>query len=167
MKRWMGAAALVLLLLLPLCACAQSALVDNGSDPNSRLNMRAQPSRDGASLGKFYSGTQVDIVADAGDGWAQVTLGGGNHSLSGYMMRSYLATGADAGGVLDARPVMQVVSPYGTPSVVLRDTPSNSYDAVAMLAVGERVTVIGVSGDYYYVQMADDSVGCLYCDELK
>ena len=37
---------------------------------------------------------------------------------------------------------MQVVSPYGTQSVVVRDTPSNSYDAVSMLEVGDDVRVI-------------------------
>lgn len=147
------------------CALAQEAVVDNGSDPSSQLNMRDQPSRDGRSLGKFYSGTQVEVVSDAGEGWSQVTIGGGQNSVSGYMMSSYLS--ADASGVVDGTYEKDVVSPYGTQSVVLRSRPSDSYDAVAMLAVGDSVTVIGVSGSYYYVQLGDSSVGCLSSDELR
>ncbi|MFR5787264.1 MAG: hypothetical protein ACLUHE_09245 [Christensenellales bacterium] len=44
------------------------------------------------------------------------------------MMSQYLST--DTASVQDATKDMQVVSPYGTQSVVVRDTPSNSYDAV-------------------------------------
>ena len=79
------------------------------------------------------------------------------------MMADYLKPFSE----VDARESRTVVSPYGTQSVVLRDRPSNSYDAVAMLMVGESVTVIGVSGDFCFVQLADSSVGCLLGSELK
>ncbi len=146
-------------------AMAQEAVVDNGSDPTSQLNMREQPSRDARSLGKFYSGTRVEIVTDAGGGWSQVNIGGEQNSVSGYMMSSYLSE--DGAGVVNGTYEKDVASPYGTQSVVLRNRPSDSYDAVTMLAVGDSVTVIGVSGDYYYVQLEDSSVGCLSSDELK
>lgn len=154
-------------LMLGLCACAaaQPAVVNNGADLTSRLNLRDRPTTDGASLGKFYSGTAVEVLADAGGGWAQVMIGGGMHSLSGYMMASYLAY--DAASAPDATFEVTVVSPYGTQSVVLRDDPSDSFGAVAMLAVGETVRVIGVSGEYYYVQLADMTVGCLALDEVQ
>ena len=60
-----------------------------------------------------------------------------------------------------------VVSPYGTQSVVVRNTPSNSYDAVAMAEVGDEVRVIGTKGDYYYVLLGDGSVGCLSTSEAN
>lgn len=157
------ACACLLLMLLPVMASAQSAVVDNGSDPASRLNMRSAPSRDAQAVGKFVSGTAVEIVADAGGGWSQVIIGSGQNTLTGYMMTEYLK-GSSA---VDARESRQVVSPYGTQSVVLRDRPSNSYDAVMMLMVGETVTVIGVSGDFCYVLTNDLSVGCLASNELK
>ena len=113
---------MALLMLWGGQAMAQSAVVDNGSDPSSRLNMRDQPSKDAGSVGQFYTGTPVEIVSDAGGGWSQVTIGGGANSLSGYMMSQYLST--DTASVQDATKDMQVVSPYGTQSVVVRDTPS-------------------------------------------
>jgi len=157
--------AAVCLMLMMLCAsaAAQGAVIDNGSDPSSRLNMRSAPSRDAGALGKFVSGTQVEILADAGNGWSQVQIGGGRHAVSGYMMTEYLK----ASSAVDARESRRVVSPYGTPAVVLRDRPSNSYDAVMMLAVGDPVTVIGVSGDFCYVMAGDGSVGCLLSGEIN
>jgi len=154
---------IVLLILLSAIACAQSAVIDNGSDPSSRLNMRTAPDKSAGAVGKFVSGTRVEIVADAGGGWSQVVIGGGRHALSGYMMTEYLK----GGSVVDAKESRKVVSPYGTPSVVLRDRPSNSYGAVMMLPVGEQVTVIGFSGDFCYVLASDGSVGCLLSSELK
>ena len=164
-KRGCCAALMLALMFFGGAALAQTAVVDNGSDPGSRLNMRSAPSREASSVGRFSSGTRVQVLADAGEGWAEVTIGSGSASVHGYMMAAYLRD--DASGVLDAREERSVVSPYGTPSVVLRDRPSDSYGAVAMLPVGERVTVIGVSGDFCYVQRSDGAVGCLAGDELR
>jgi len=163
MKKAMACLLAALLVLLCAGAWAQTAVVNNGSDPASRLNMRTAPGTDAPSLGRFSSGTQVEILADAGNGWSEVSIGGGRSCLRGYMKTEFLSGSA----AVDARETRAVVSPYGTPSVVLRDRPGNSYDAVAMLPVGTRVTVIGVSGDFYYVQIEDTSVGCLAAGELK
>jgi len=153
----------LILLLFAMTCSASAAVVDNGNDPASRLNMRTAPDRSAEAKGKFVSGTPVEIVADAGGGWSQVKIGGGRHSVSGYMMTEYL----HASSAVDAREIRTVASPYGTPAVVLRNRPSNSYDVVMMLAVGEGVTVIGMSGDFCYVQTADGTVGCLLSSELK
>jgi len=162
--RWL---ALLLAVLFPTAALAQKAVVDNGSDPKSKLNMREEPSRSAEALGQFYSGTVVEIVADAGGGWSQVVLGEGTHTIEGYMMTSYLKSADAAQNVLDATVEKCVVSPYGTRTVVLRDVPSDSYDAVAMLMVGDKVRVIGVSGDFCFVLLEDNCVGCLASDELN
>ena len=163
MKRKMTALLAALLLMLPVAAMSHGAVIDNGSDPGSRLNMRSQPSRDASAVGKFVSGTQVEVLGDAGDGWSQVCIGSGRGSITGYMLTEYLKPSS----AIDARESRKVASPYGTQSVVLRDRPSNSYNAVAMLMVGETVTVIGVSGDFCFVETADSSVGCLLGSELK
>ena len=168
MRGWMKsglALMMTALLCAPVGAMAQSAVVNNGSDPDSRLNLRQEAGTQSRSLGSFYTGTQVEVVADAGSGWTQVTLGGSVNSVSGYMSSQYLA--GEAAGVIDATRSMEVVSPYGTQSVVLRSEASDSYDAVAMLAVGASVQVIGVADGFYYVQLDGEYVGCLASDELK
>lgn len=163
MKKMMIVLLAALVLMLPAAALAYRAVVDNGSDPASRLNMRTQPGKDASAVGKFVSGTEVEVMADAGNGWSQVRLGSGKGSVTGYMMSSYLKSSS----AVDARERRKVVSPYGTQSVVLRDRPSNSYGAVTMLMVGDTVTVIGVNGDFCFVETAESSVGCLLSSELK
>jgi len=54
-------------------------------DARDRLHLRDRPSRSGVSLGKFYSGTQVDILGEEGD-WYQVRVGW----QEGYMMKDYI-----------------------------------------------------------------------------
>lgn len=72
-----------------------------------------------------------------------------------------------AGGQLLSAPLaVQVVSPYGTQSVVLRDAPSNSYDAVAMLMVGQEITAVGTAGEFYFVMLGDGSTGWLAANEV-
>ena len=73
-----------------------------------------------------------------------------------------------AGGQLLEIPcAMQVTSPYGTQSVVLRSAPSDSYDAVAMLLVGQELTVIGEAEGFCFVLLADGGMGWLASDEVK
>lgn len=162
-KRWALAAFFAALLLPAADALAQAAVVSS----DGKLNMRTGPDKDSRSIGGFYSGTQVEIVSDAGGGWSEVRIGDVANGIDGYMMSRYLATGDAADSVKDETYDAQVVSPYGTQSVVLRDAPSDSYGAVAMLAVGETVRVIGDSGGFYFVRMSDDSVGCLESGEIK
>lgn len=150
------AAALCLLLLAP---AAQAAVIDGGE---AGTVLRAQPDEGAAALGRFYSGTEVEILGDAGGGWTQVAIGAGYAGVSGYLPAASLADHAAGWGRM-----MCVCSPYGTQSVVLRDRPSDSYSALAMLEVGTQVCVIGTADAYCYVCLDDGSVGCLAAEELE
>lgn len=151
------------MMLAVSCAMAQGAVIDNGSDPASMLNLREQPDRNAKVLGRFFSGTQVEIIADAGGGWSQITIGVKPGMVSGFVMTEYL----DGASPVNATRSAAVASPYGTQSVVLRDRPSNSYNAVAMLMVGDSVIVIGEMNEFRYVQTGSGCVGCLLESELK
>ena len=52
----------------------------------NRLNLRTAPSKDAASIGKYYSGTPVRILSEE-DEWCKVSVFG----VEGYFMRKYLA----------------------------------------------------------------------------
>ena len=62
--------------------------VVNNPDPKDRLHVRTRPDRGSDSLGKFYTGTPVEVLERKGE-WARVRLG----HLEGWMMRKYLAEG--------------------------------------------------------------------------
>jgi len=151
------------MVLCAACALAQDVVIDNGSDPASMLNLRAQPDRSAAAIGRLLSGTRVTVLGDAGNGWSHILIGQERGAVTGYVMTQYLSENVR----VDATRRAGVVSPYGTQSVVLRDRPSNSYDAVAMLMVGDSVLVIGEMNEFRYVQTASGCVGCLLESELK
>jgi len=73
----------------------------------------------------------------------------------------------EAGELLGEPYGICVVSPYGTQSVVLRDAPSNSYGAVAMLTVGQQITVVGTNGEFSFVLLEDGGTGWLASSEVK
>ncbi len=54
-------------------------------DTRDRLHLRAAPRKGGESLGKFFSGTQVEILGEEGD-WFQVRVG----FEEGYMMKEFV-----------------------------------------------------------------------------
>ncbi len=55
-------------------------------DSKDRLNLRKGPSKTSDSLGKYYNGTQVEVIEYLHDGWAHVRVDG----KEGYMMVEFL-----------------------------------------------------------------------------
>ena len=154
---------ILLAALMMACACSGAMAQAAQMDSAAAINLREQPDNGAKVLGRFFSGAQVDILGDAGNGFSKVSLGTGMGTVSGYVMTETLAAQAQT----DATKTAYVVSPYGTQSVVLRSRPSNSYDAVAMLMVGDRVLIIGEAGQFRFVQTGSGCVGCLLESELK
>jgi len=77
------------------------------------------------------------------------------------------ACAAAGGNLLEEACETCVLSPYGTQSVVLRSAPSDSYDAVAMLMVGQKVTAAGEWDAFYFVVTQDGVFGWLAADEIE
>lgn len=147
------------MLLTASCALAQSAVISGMGS----VRVHAAPDQNAMALGSFFSGTQVEIIGDAGGGWSQIAIGAGTSVVYGYAKTQDLSAGAQMNATYEAT----VASPYGTQSVVLRDQASNSYHPVAMLMVGDRVLVIGEMGEFRYVKTRSGCVGCLLGSELK
>ena len=61
----------------------------NNPNPTDRLHLRTEPDRSALSLGKFYNGTPVRVLEDAGE-WVRVEIGS-DGLLTGWMMSQYLA----------------------------------------------------------------------------
>lgn len=153
--------ALLLTLLLVMIAASASALtwatVDN-PDPNDRLNLRAKPSQDAISYGKYYNGTQVQILSGPRNGWYRVRVGTGNGigELEGYMMARYLVTGERADRTRDMRPTVTLKSEDGSRLELL-----GFFDGSCMGRVdsGTKATVLGVGTKYIHVVTEGGSTG--------
>ena len=103
MKRWIAVIAALILLSVCAVSLGESLYVDNRETDKvhpERLNMRTEPSKNGAILGLYYTGAQVNALETEGE-YTKVEIGG----VSGYMMTEYLITleeaqaryGADSG----------------------------------------------------------------------
>lgn len=149
-------------LALTLIAISASALAQwatvNNPDPAERLNLRAKPSAQAISYGKYYNGTQVQILSGPNRGWYHVRVGLGNgiSEVEGYMMAKYLAVGEKAAQVKDVRPVVTIGGAKDE-YVYLVDFHTGS--KVGKMRDGEKATVLGVGSEYLHVVTADGDTG--------
>ena len=129
-------ALLLLLLLLPALALADSFAVVKGG----RLNLRQSATTQSASLGKYATGTWVQVLSRGQAGFAYVkTLTG----KTGYMSENYLDFGANT----NAGTVKYANGGY----VNLRSGPALSYSVVMRVTSGSVVTVVNDSYEWNYI----------------
>lgn len=122
--------------------------VVNNPDPADRLHLRAKASKSGASLGKFYNGTPVQVLERKGD-WTRVQIGFGSSARTGWMMTKYLAFGADMDKVHDAFPELTFREEYEA-----QNTFSGGYWVVGVEEEGriDQYILLGTDGEVLYVQ---------------
>ena len=138
----------------------------NNPNPADRLHLRSKPDRNAESLGKYYNGAPVYIQEDLGD-WARVSVAG----VAGYMMKKFLAVGADMLDVTSAfadlfiRPELagQELSIYTAPDH--ESAPAGiSYDRGAGRVY---IVVIGIAGeDWLHVITADGMAGYMPAEDF-
>ncbi len=131
-------------------AAADKATVNNPK-ATDRLNLRTEASKQGACLGKYYNGVQMDVLAYPSADWALVRIAG----VEGYVMRQYLATGSAAGKVVSAIPAITVNNPRATDRLNLRGGPSEKAQSLGRYYNGTEVKVLGVlDSGWYHVSVA-------------
>ena len=79
MKKLLCAWIALALLLSAACGLGESLFVDNRETDKiypERLNLRAQPAKNGAILGLYYTGTEVNVLAVENEEYDKVEVGG-------------------------------------------------------------------------------------------
>ena len=150
-NRSKSAMALVIALLLCMCvggalaAAYGEAVIDGREAAMVHLRERATVKSD--SMGRFYTGTQVDCLSDPDEEWVHVRVG----LQEGYMMGKYLRIGSRADRVVPVGPTGYVdVKNY----IRLRRGPSTEYKMLAALQAGTDVTILGVTdNNWYYIDV--------------
>ena len=135
--------------------------VVNNPNPQDRLHLRAKPSQDAPSLGKYYTGTPVHILQTVGD-WANVDIAG----VQGYMMLRYLTLGAAMENVPSAFLCRVVTQQAAAVGVTIYAQPDLSSTVIGLMgkedpnASSIRFHVIGVVGeDWYHIILDNDQSG--------
>jgi len=86
---------LVMLVIMAGCALGESLYVDNRETDKiypERLNLRGEPSKSGAILGLYYTGTEVENLGAENAEFTKVRI----DDITGYMASEYLITMEEA-----------------------------------------------------------------------
>lgn len=148
--------------LTPALARSEAYTIKPLQSEDSRVKLRAQPSRNAAVLGAYYDGAPVTVHSVSGE-WAQVSVGG----RDGYMMREFLEkTGAG-----------EAVGPLGRASyadtdggVAVYERPEQDAACLTVLPVGTYARVLGTVGEEYLhvaLTQADGTVLYGYASNLS
>ena len=146
----------ILLICMMLCIGCCTTLADGGcayaivQNPNAadRLNLRAAPSRDAQSLGKYYNGVEVQILEDLNNGWVRVRIGH-RGTAEGYMMKGYL----QEDGTQTVKSAMPTYTSTSSAWELYQSRDVNgAYD---MYGYGETVTLLGFTSKWWHVQIRE------------
>ena len=121
--------------------------------PEDRLHLRTKPSKSAASLGKYYSGTPVQVLEEQGE-WAHVMV----YGVEGWMMKSFLTFGKDMMYVPVHYPALGLTDELEREGVMAYERPDLNAPAEKKTSdLGPlRLTIIGIVGDdWFHVAFGD------------
>ncbi len=116
----------------------------------SRVNVRSGPSTGYSIVGTLEANDRVTVTATNGN-WYRINWNNG----SAYVSASYLARIGSA--VPTEPPASSGSTYYATANVNVRSGPSTRYSVVGGLTSGQRVTVVGSSGNWYRISWNNGS----------
>jgi len=155
MKKWLSILMTMVLLLtaLPLpAAFADDVAVASTVDATVKggwLKLRALPGKEATVLGKYNTGTEVEVLAKAGD-WCYVKT---PDNKQGYMMTRYLDINGTPeegqSGLVGTLNITAWVTSENGRSVNLRASASTTSGIMGSYAVGTQLT-IKAKGDAWY-----------------
>lgn len=133
----------------PTYTASCSAVVNNINE--QRLHLRSAPSTQAASLGLYYTGTQVVCYGDPAQEWVYVSVG----NRFGYMKTEFLYFGSHPESIPPRTPVAYVSNSTKEAWLNLRALPSLQGDVLGKYDNGDRVLVLGQVNDWYHVKAGD------------
>ena len=138
-----------------------NTVIVNNPDPGDRMHLRAGPSLNSASLGKYYNGVTVILNGDLSGKWASVRIG----NLTGYMKTEFLSANT-ADPPASAMPVMTVRNPNPAGNLHLRDMQSTSSHSLKLYPNGTQVILMGFTSTWAHV-IVDGQMGFMMGKYLR
>lgn len=167
--------ALAMLLGIAFSAMGESLYIDNRETDRvypERLNLRAEPSKNGAILGLYYTGARVENLGMENEEYTKVSIGG----VTGYMASEYLITWEEAvsrygddSGFGSCRAAEIDLSGLWKTNTALYASSDLQSEKLAELVQGTPAALVGVLDTWAYisVQIDDQHVfGYVPLDEL-
>lgn len=152
-----AACLLIVLILIAATGLGETLYVDNRETDKiypERLNLRAEPSKNGAILGLYYTGAAVESQGAENDAYTRVSIGG----INGYMASEYLITLEEAerrygagSGFGDCRAAQVDLTGIWAQSVALLADTDAQAETYAQIENGALVHLVGVVDTWAYI----------------
>ena len=176
MKKWTCLCLVwMLMVVFSVSGAGESLFVDNRETDKihpERLNMRAEPAKDGDLLGLYYSGAEVTVLEPDTDGYTKVEIGG----IAGYMASEYLITAEEAiarygeeGGFGEFRAAQIDLTGMWKVRTPLLEGADAKARQIAYLENGTYVKLAAVLNEWAYIQAevnAEKQMGYVPLDVL-
>lgn len=144
MNRKIVRALLTAVLGISALICSANADCIGGAVTTADVNLRSGAGTDTAILDTLPSGTAVVVESDTGSGWYKVNFSG----VSGYMSAEYLDFSAEL--------ALSAAGSVSATDVNLRSGPGTDTAIVRVTSLGEKLEILGVSGNWYRVSAGGD-----------
>ena len=125
------------------------------ADVDDYVNVRNQPSTEGAIVGKIYDGAVAQILAEAGEegDWYQIVSG----NVEGYIKSEFFLRGEEAASVMD-----KYVTQYArvkADRLNVRKEASIDSERIGYVSQDEKIKVIEKEGEWVKVQYTEEKTG--------
>lgn len=122
---------------------------------NSYVNVRSEPSTDGAIVGKIFDGSVAEIVSEVGkkSEWYEIVSG----NVTGYIKAEFFLRGKEAADIMDKYIVL-----YGNVTVDrlnIRKQPNKESTKLGTLENGDKVRILETEEEWLKVQYGDTLEG--------
>ena len=120
-----------------------------------RLNLRIEPKKDAKALGKYYSGTRVQVLEEK-DEWARVNI----YGVEGWMMKAFLSFGEEMLQTPVYYPDLSIRDEALAEGVYVYAQPNEKAESVKMAepSYSPYPKIIGVVGDEWFHVLLSDSI---------
>lgn len=116
------------------------------------VNIRKKPSTEAAIIGKLYRGSAATIMKTEGD-WVYIKSG----SVSGYIMKDYLAIGYSAEKLIDEFGTKWAT--VTTETLKVREEKNTECTVLTLIPEDESYEVLGEDTDWARIRVDGDTVG--------
>lgn len=132
-------------------------------DIESTANIREKADATSKVIATLENSTEVTVLSGSGD-WFEILY----NDKKGYIFKKYISIGSDHGASTTVDTLFSAwKGSSNTSSLKIRSGPSTGYDVLATISNKTAVTVIGESGNWYYVQLSNGIKGFAYKDYIQ
>lgn len=109
----------------------------------SKLNVRNGPSTSNPVIHSLYRGIRITVISESG-GWFRIRLSDGR---TGWVSKTYVTSDYNSSGTVTVS------------KLYVRSGPSTLHNIIHSLYKGNKIRIIGVSGEWYRIKLSDGRIG--------